>query len=95
MLIAEVQKRISDRNIVLELDDKAKSWILKEGFEPAFGARPLRRAIQRFVENPISNKVLSGEFKDGDRIFITTSDTGLAFSTNTTKKKSKVAVASK
>jgi ATP-dependent Clp protease ATP-binding subunit ClpC len=95
LLIAEVQKRISDRNIMLELDDKAKSWILKEGFEPAFGARPLRRAIQRFVENPISNKVLSGEFKDGDRIFITAGDTGLAFSTNTTKKKSKVAVASK
>jgi ATP-dependent Clp protease ATP-binding subunit ClpC len=90
LLIAEVQKRISDRNIVLELDDKAKSWILKEGFEPAFGARPLRRAIQRFIENPISNKVLSGEFKDGDRIFISVEGAGLSFST---KKKSKAAVA--
>jgi ATP-dependent Clp protease ATP-binding subunit ClpC len=88
LLINEVQKRLSDRNIVLELDNKAKSWLLKEGFEPAYGARPLRRAIQRYIENPMSNRVLSGEFKDGDRIFISTDDTGLVFST---RKKTKSA----
>jgi ATP-dependent Clp protease ATP-binding subunit ClpC len=88
LLINEVQKRLSDRNIVLELDDKAKSWLLKEGFEPAYGARPLRRAIQRYIENPMSNKVLSADFKDGDRIFISTDDTGLVFST---RKKTKSA----
>jgi ATP-dependent Clp protease ATP-binding subunit ClpC len=88
LLINEVQKRLSDRNIVLELDDKAKSWLLKEGFEPAFGARPLRRAIQRYVENPLSSKVLSGQFKDGDRVFISADSSGLSFST---KKKAKAA----
>jgi ATP-dependent Clp protease ATP-binding subunit ClpC len=89
LLINEVQKRLADRNIVLELDDEAKSWLLKEGFEPAFGARPLRRAVQRYVENPLSNKILSGEFKEGSRIFISSVDgSGLSFST---KKKARAA----
>jgi len=88
LLINEVQKRLEERNIVLELDDEAKSWLLKEGFEPAFGARPLRRAVQRYVENPLSNKILSGEFKEGSRIFIGVNDSGLTFST---RKKAKVA----
>jgi len=88
LLINEVQKRLEERNIVLELDNEAKSWLLKEGFEPAFGARPLRRAVQRYVENPLSNKILSGEFKEGSRIFIGVNDSGLTFST---RKKAKVA----
>ena len=67
---------------------EAKSWLLKEGFEPAFGARPLRRAIQRYVENALSSKILSGEFKDGDHVYISVEGSGLSFSN---KKKVKAA----
>lgn len=89
LLINEVQKRLADRNIVLDLNDEAKSWLLKEGFEPTFGARPLRRAIQRYVENPLSSKILSGEFKDGDRVYISVDGSVLSFNT---RKKAKVSV---
>jgi ATP-dependent Clp protease ATP-binding subunit ClpC len=89
LLINEVQKRLTDRKIVLELNDQAKSWLLKEGFEPAFGARPLRRAIQRYVENALSSRILSGEFKDGDRVYISIEDNRLSFST---RKKAKAGV---
>jgi len=88
LMVLEVEKRMADRNIELELDAEAKAWLLKEGYEPAFGARPLRRAIQRFVENPLSSKILSGEFQDGDRVVVGVQGEGLGFST---KKKSRAA----
>ncbi len=88
LLILEVEKRLADRNIKLELDGEAKSWLLKEGFEPAFGARPLRRAIQRYVENPLSSRILQGEIKDGDTVVVGVEGEGLTFSN---KKKVKVA----
>jgi len=79
LLIKEVQNRLADRRIELELNAEAKAWLLKEGFDPIFGARPLRRAIQRYVENPLSNRILSGEFKDGDKVFIAVEDDKLTF----------------
>jgi ATP-dependent Clp protease ATP-binding subunit ClpA len=87
-LISEVQKRLSDRNIKLELDDEAKAWLLKKGYEPAYGARPLRRAIQRYVENPLSSRVLQGEMKDGDTVVVGVEGDVLNFNT---KKKGKAA----
>ncbi|HIE17211.1 MAG TPA: ATP-dependent Clp protease ATP-binding subunit, partial [Dehalococcoidia bacterium] len=88
LLILEVEKRLADRDIKLELDEEAKSWLLKEGYEPAYGARPLRRAIQRYVENPLSSRILRGEIKDGDIVEIQVEGEGLGFST---KKKVKAA----
>ena len=88
LLILEVEKRLADRNIKLELDDEAKSWLLKEGYEPAYGARPLRRAIQRHVENPLSSRILKGEIKDGETVVVGVSNDVLNF---TTKKKVKSA----
>ena len=88
LLALEVERRLADRNIELELSDEAKSWLLKEGYEPAYGARPLRRAIQRHVENPLSSRILGGEFKDGDHVVVGVDGDGLSFST---KKKAKVA----
>lgn len=70
LLIREVEKRLADRDIKLELDDNAKSWLLRQGYEPAFGARPLRRAIQHYIENPLSSRILKGEISDGDTIII-------------------------
>lgn len=88
LLISEVEKRLADRDIKLELDEEAKSWLLKEGYEPAYGARPLRRAIQRYVENPLSSRILRGEIKDGDTVVVHVEGEGLGFST---KKKVKAA----
>ncbi len=88
LLVLEVEKRLADRDIKLELNDEARAWLLKEGFEPAYGARPLRRAIQRYVENPLSSRILQGEIKDGDTVFVGLSGDVLSFST---KKKVKAA----
>ena len=61
----EVQDRLNEYNITVELSDAARKWLAKEGYDPAFGARPLRRAIQKYVESPLSLELLGGKFKDG------------------------------
>jgi ATP-dependent Clp protease ATP-binding subunit ClpC len=61
----EVQDRLNEFNITVELSDAARKWLAKEGYDPAFGARPLRRAIQKHVESPLSVELLSGKYKDG------------------------------
>jgi ATP-dependent Clp protease ATP-binding subunit ClpC len=61
----EVQERLSEHNITVELTEAARSWLAKEGYDPAFGARPLQRAIQKFVESPLSVELLEGKYKDG------------------------------
>jgi ATP-dependent Clp protease ATP-binding subunit ClpC len=61
----EVQERLSEHDINVHLTAAARSWLAKEGFDSAFGARPLRRAIQKYVESPLSVELLSGKFKDG------------------------------
>ena len=88
LLILEVQKRLDERDIKLELSDEVKAWLLKKGYEPAYGARPLRRAIQRYVENPLSSRILQGEIKDGETVVVGVSGDVLSFST---KKKVKAA----
>ena len=66
--LARMDKLLADRKITLELTDAAKALISKEGYEPAFGARPLKRAIQRLVQNPLALELLEGKFSDGDHI---------------------------
>jgi ATP-dependent Clp protease ATP-binding subunit ClpC len=61
----EVQDRLNEYNITVALTDAARKWLAKEGYDSAFGARPLRRAIQKHVESPLSVELLSGKFKDG------------------------------
>ena len=74
LLVEEVQERLSDRGIGIELTQRAKEWIAKKGFDPAFGARPLRRTVQRYVETPLARKVLSGEIGDGGQVRIDESE---------------------
>ncbi|HZY40709.1 MAG TPA: hypothetical protein VFF59_01780, partial [Anaerolineae bacterium] len=64
----------------IELSDTARRWLAKQGYDVQFGARPLRRALQRFVESPLSVKMLKGEFKVGDTILVDANDEGIAFS---------------
>ena len=70
---------VSDRKITVEITDEAKDRLAKEGFDPTFGARPLRRTIQRQVENPLSTKILQGEFKEGERILVGVGSDGFTF----------------
>jgi len=66
----EVQDRLNEYNITVQLTDAARKWLAKEGYDPAFGARPLRRAIQKNVESPLSVELLSGKFKDGATVVV-------------------------
>jgi ATP-dependent Clp protease ATP-binding subunit ClpB len=68
LLIADLQKRLATQEIVLELTPAARSLIVREGTDPAYGARPLKRTIQRLVENPLARALLRGEFKPGTAV---------------------------
>jgi len=70
---------LADRKLVLELTDEAKAFLAHEGYDPAFGARPLKRAIQRHLQNPLAMAVLSGEFAEGDTICAVVHGDALAF----------------
>ena len=66
----EVQDRLNTYNIAVQLTDAACSWLAKEGYDPAFGARPLRRAIQKYLESPLSKELLGGNFKEGAEVVV-------------------------
>jgi ATP-dependent Clp protease ATP-binding subunit ClpC len=83
LLVKDLQKRLAERKLGVEITDEAKSWLAKVGFDPIYGARPLRRAIEHYVENPLSTKVLRGEFKEGDTIVVDLSDGALTFTAKT------------
>jgi ATP-dependent Clp protease ATP-binding subunit ClpA len=68
LLVADLQRRLAQRGIVLELTPAARSLIVREGTDPAYGARPLKRTIQRLVENPLARALLRGEFKPGTSV---------------------------
>ena len=63
-------ERLKDRHITLEFSDNARRQIMDEGYDPAFGARPLKRTIQQRLENPLAAELLAGKFSDGDNIKI-------------------------
>jgi ATP-dependent Clp protease ATP-binding subunit ClpC len=68
--MGEVQDRLSEHGLLVELTDAAREWLAKVGYDPTFGARPLRRALQKHVESPLSISLLSGEFSTGDKILV-------------------------
>jgi len=70
-------KLLADRKITLHLDDKAKTWLANQGYDPAYGARPLKRVIQRSVQDPLAEQILAGKVKDGDTVKITAKGEGL------------------
>jgi ATP-dependent Clp protease ATP-binding subunit ClpB len=77
--IARLEKRLAQQNLTLDVDDRAKKILAKEGYDPQFGARPLKRAIQEQLLNPLSMRLLEGEFKPGDKIKVTANDGELVF----------------
>ncbi len=76
----EVKKLLEERKIDLETTEEIKELLTKEGYDSNFGARPLRRTIERLIENPISEKLLAGEFEEGDCILIKAKDGKIMFS---------------
>ncbi|MDP6099995.1 MAG: AAA family ATPase [Dehalococcoidia bacterium] len=80
LLVREVQERLAERGVSLELGPAAVDQLVKEGFDPVYGARPLRRAIQRGLENPLSSRILSGEFAEGDTVSVDFDGDKLKFS---------------
>ena len=75
-----LSKRLEDNKITLELTDKAEEFLADSGFDPVYGARPLKRAIQRLIQDPLAVKILEGSVKDGDHVSIDVKDGQLVFS---------------
>jgi ATP-dependent Clp protease ATP-binding subunit ClpB len=70
----DLRKRLAERKITIELTEEAKKTLAERGYDPVFGARPLKRAIQRMVENPLAVEILGGKFREGDHIVVDTRD---------------------
>ncbi len=79
ILMGDLQERIDDRNIKLKIEDSAKEHIVEEGYDPALGARPLRRSIQRLVEDQLAERLLGGSLTDNSIITIKLEDSELSF----------------
>ncbi len=76
VMLREVQKRLSDEELTLKLSDAGSDFLAKHGFDEMYGARPLKRAIQRYIEDPLSEKILLGEFSKGDEIDVDVAEDG-------------------
>ena len=74
-----IEKLVEDRKISIELDAKARDWLANKGYDPAYGARPLKRVIQKHVQDPLAELILSGRIKDGDKVAISATKFGLTF----------------
>ena len=77
--LARLRARLADRGLALELTDEAKEHLAEAGWDPAYGARPLKRAIQRLVENPLALRLLEGDVGEGDTVRVDVGDGELVF----------------
>ena len=69
--IGRLQKLLVDRKLTLELDDTARTWLANKGYDPTYGARPLKRVIQKQVQDPLAEQILAGKIKDGQKVKVT------------------------
>jgi ATP-dependent Clp protease ATP-binding subunit ClpB len=77
--LERLEKRLAQQHLTLELDKSSRRFLAKEGYDPQFGARPLKRAIQEHLLDPLAMKLLDGQFKPGDKIKVTAKDDKLEF----------------
>ena len=75
-MVKDVQERLNERSVTFELTPAASRWLAQEGFDPVYGARPLCRPLQRYLENPLSKGILAGEFQAGDHVVVDGGDSG-------------------
>ncbi|MBI1842560.1 MAG: ATP-dependent Clp protease ATP-binding subunit [Verrucomicrobia bacterium] len=77
--VVKVMERLKSKNLLLQLDDKAKDFLVEKGFDPAYGARPMRRAVERYLEDPLAEEILKGTIHGGDPIRVTVHESKLQF----------------
>ncbi|MFN7112990.1 MAG: ATP-dependent chaperone ClpB [Alphaproteobacteria bacterium] len=87
--LAGLQKMLLERQIALALDDKARAWLADAGYDPAYGARPLKRVIQKDLQNPLANLLIEGKVSDGGSITVTSDTGGLVIATGAAAEKAK------
>jgi len=83
--LARLQQLLADRKIKLALDDKARAWLAQAGYDPVYGARPLKRVIQRSLQNPLAQLILAGRIAEGETVRVTTGEGGLAIAGRTAR----------
>jgi ATP-dependent Clp protease ATP-binding subunit ClpB len=76
--IGRLQKLLADRKLTLQLDDSARTWLANKGYDPTYGARPLKRVIQKAVQDPMAEQILSGKIRDGETVKVTVKSGSLA-----------------
>jgi len=76
--LARLRQLLSDRKIALKLDEGAKRWLADQGYDPVYGARPLKRVIQRELQNALAGLILEGRIVDGETVAVTAGEGGLA-----------------
>jgi ATP-dependent Clp protease ATP-binding subunit ClpB len=74
-----IAKLLEDRKITITLEPSAREWLAEKGWDPAYGARPLNRVIQKAVQDPLAELILAGTVKDGDKVVISAGPQGIAF----------------
>jgi ATP-dependent Clp protease ATP-binding subunit ClpC len=79
LMLVDVSKRMEPQQLTLQVSDEAKELLAREGFDPSFGARPLRRAVQRMIEDPLSEQILGGSFGAGDCVLAEVKDGDVVF----------------
>ena len=80
MLVSELSSHmITDRSITLEVTADVKEWLIRENFQPTYGARPMRRAVQKYIADPLSEDILRGRFKDVQKVVATLKNGAVAF----------------
>jgi len=80
--VGKVLERLRHKNIRLELDDQAKDFLVEKGYDPQYGARPMRRSVERFLEDPLAEEILKGNLHEGDPIIVTSDKEKLVFKQN-------------
>jgi ATP-dependent Clp protease ATP-binding subunit ClpB len=79
-LLADLNRRLADRRVTVKLDQKAKEWAAEKGYDPVFGARPLKRFLQRQIETKLARALIGGEVAEGQEVKFTVKDDTLEMS---------------
>jgi ATP-dependent Clp protease ATP-binding subunit ClpC len=77
--LVDIAERLQEQNLTVELTDNARKWLARQGYDPAFGARPLKRAMQKYVESPLSVRLLRGDFKGKSHVIVDATEEGIVF----------------
>jgi ATP-dependent Clp protease ATP-binding subunit ClpC len=85
--LAKVQKRLAQRNIHFELDDPARDLLLEKGHDPTYGARPMRRAVEKYLEDPMAEEIIRGDLREGEKTTISAKNDKLVFAQKKAKDK--------